>query len=415
MNLYLTGEVSLDLTDANFNRTKLIFSGSLSKGNSVDLTAAVFSNECNVTFDGVQFVDSMIDLRKTQLSGKSMLAFSNCDFRGKARVNAVKTGVSEKSILSFSSSRFHDNAQLYVSEAGFADASRVYMKETLLENQSQAVFPYTAFEDDGSGLDLVNATLDDEAWIDLYDADLGSSSFMWTRITGLARLTIGRTDHPVDLSRVRFLFADVIRMEFGNVTWGAHPRGCVVEEAWLGKEPFLSYVHVAELYRALRQNYENQLRFSEASDFFVREMELLRKKPRYWKLLVVSNKPFRESIGRRLRMTSAWVRSYFSIAELYNLLAEYGESYSRTLYWSVASILFIYPLIRFLRDGISTKIPIWEQYLQMVGSAVRLYFQVFALPSLRAIDVAFRLWSGLLLATFFIAVRRRFERKSSLS
>ncbi len=172
-------------------------------------------------------------------------------------------------LLSFEESRFGGTSLLDFNEAGFFDGANLDMRGITLEDQSKAVFPYTIF-DEHSGIDCTNATLNDRCEVDFPDTDLGVSSFAWTKLIGLARLTIGRSHQPVDLSRVSFLHADVKRIEFGNVVWGTRPRGSVVDESVLTKIPFQSYVHVAELYRALRQNYESQLRFNEASDFFVR-------------------------------------------------------------------------------------------------------------------------------------------------
>lgn len=131
--------------------------------------------------------------------------------------------------------------------------------------------------------------------------------------------------------------------------------------------------------------------------------EPLREKP----------KSIRKAAGQSLRRTISWIRSYISVAAIYYLIAEYGESYRRAFYWSLASVLVFYPTLRFLRDGTPNSLPAFSaEYLHSVESGLRLFFQVFALPNLDAVDIAFRLWSALLLAIFFIAVRRKFERKS---
>ena len=278
---YFSGNVSLYFSNAKFNGTKLNLSNVQFGAVTLDFTGTVFSNGANVRFESIKFADTTINLRKAEIVEGSTLTFAGAVFEGTSMVYGVKTHVSDKSTLSFEESRFTGTSQLYFNEAGFFDGASLDMREITLEEQAKAVFPYTIF-DEHSRIDCINATLNDRCEVDFPDTDLGASSFAWTKLVGLARLTIGRSDQPVDLSRVSFLHADVRRIEFGNVVWGTRPRGSVVDESVLTKMPFQSYVHVAELYRALRQNYESQLRFNEASDFFVREMELIRTKPRYW-------------------------------------------------------------------------------------------------------------------------------------
>lgn len=128
--------------------------------------------------------------------------------------------------------------------------------------------------------------------------------------------------HKVDLSKVSFLETDVRKVHFTDVDWNKEKgkgRNRVFDE--VSPDPGIKefdYALIAQLYRRLRANYEENLRYSEAGDFYIGEMEMTRKA--------------QTSIFKKLPLL------------FYKAISNYGESYYRPLGW-IAVILLIFPLL----------------------------------------------------------------------
>jgi len=136
-----------------------------------------------------------------------------------------------------------------------------------------------------------------------------------------------------DLSRFRFLGTDVRKVDFTDVKWyrqkdkGRNRAFDEVSPAPDPKNPNIKkfdYELIGKLYRQLRANYEENLRYSEAGDFYMGEMEMTKKA--------------QTSIFKKLPLL------------FYKTISNYGESYYRPLGW-IAAILLIFPLL-FMFAGI---------------------------------------------------------------
>ena len=142
-----------------------------------------------------------------------------------------------------------------------------------------------------------------------------------------------------------------------------------------------SYETVEALYRDLRRNYEDSLRYPDGGDFYVREMEMKR-------------------LGRAPGTgLLSWLKRNISLLSVYWILSKYGESYDRALAWIVGSVL----LFAFLRFIIIPSTSLVEAIALSSGA-------VFQLAGVTALDQVQRIWSVLILALFFLAVRRRLKR-----
>jgi hypothetical protein len=130
---------------------------------------------------------------------------------------------------------------------------------------------------------------------------------------------------PLELGLVSFKGVDLSNVEFHNVRWlkprnSFFSRYMIIDEALLGKNKNINYEEVSKIYNQLRKNYESKLLFNEASNFFVGEMEALRKS--LWN-------------GTTIREKMASIP--YSI---YKGLALYGESYFLPLIiWTPVTIL----------------------------------------------------------------------------
>ena len=170
----------------------------------------------------------------------------------------------------------------------------------------------------------------------------------------------------------------------------------------------LNYKNVSYIYNQLRKNFESDLRFSEASDFFINEMESMR-----WGLWRGKSKEKSKSIGYGI----------------YRYLALYGESIGLPLIFWTPIIIVTFFIIRYffniysiecnsstLIDSMSSyfnsniinsndKCNFFTQFIDSIAA----YFQVPR--SNEPIDIIERIISAPILGTAFIALKRRFERK----
>lgn len=130
----------------------------------------------------------------------------------------------------------------------------------------------------------------------------------------------------VDLSRCRFLGADVRKIQFIGVKWSIiGDRDGICDE--LACEPN-QWAYVEDIYRQLKQNYENRRDFERAGHFHVGEKEM------------------------RLRNTETRV-DLRVLLSLYKLLAMYGESYRQPLLWFLG--LWLYTSLLVLVGGLVVK------------------------------------------------------------
>ena len=132
----------------------------------------------------------------------------------------------------------------------------------------------------------------------------------------------------VNLSRASFFGTDVREVHFTDVSWYREKgkgRNKLFDEVFPDpKTKKFDYALIAQLYRRLRANYEENLRYSEAGDFYIGEMEMTRKAEK--------------NIFKKLPLL------------FYKAISNYGESYYRPLGWIVV-ILLIFPLL-FMFGGI---------------------------------------------------------------
>ena len=194
---------------------------------------------------------------------------------------------------------------------------------------------------------------------------------------------------------ISLLNNDLTLFEFIDETWireGGKQNGrkIIIDEIFLEKqaegEEKLPYNptpdHVSQTYRRLRDNYENARRYSEAGDFYIGEMEILRK--------------YGPSLLNRI------------LYNVYDILAVYGESVSWPLIW----ILILVPSIAGFRCIFLRNPPLelfLVEYFKELSSTVKAFFPFNRISKIR--DILTRLVGSLLLGLTFIAIRRRLERR----
>jgi uncharacterized protein YjbI with pentapeptide repeats len=161
----------------------------------------------------------------------------------------------------------------------------------------------------------------------------------------------------LDMSQIRLLHTDVTKIRFWNVKW--REGGKVYDDELYGKEhPDKRYNlgNLEALYRDLR----------------------------------------------RLRNLRA---RYLSLYGIYWRLSLYGESYKWAGAWIVGSMLFfaVLQMVVAFEDWSDIPSLIWTGFYHSI-------LAFFQLRTETPLDVVERLWAILILALFFLAVRRRFKR-----
>jgi hypothetical protein len=253
-----------------------------------------------------------------------------------------------------------------------------------------------------------------------------------------------------DLSTTSFMDTDITRIRFSDkARWSRNDRFRVRDEERFqqSKGRYSSVESILSLYRNLRENYEYRLKFDEAGQFFIKEMELKRK---YRDISSVSDLEFKIILVRKLRekkgsipnvIENDRVRRNFSLTGLYYHFSRYGESIARpigigaiililsTIFWGLWSNPFLEPHIPILDSSTNTVVDsnstshfvgfqkIWEPG-HLSKSFERSFADFLPLISIGgdikvgAIDYIIKLLSGTLTFVLLaIALRRKFERK----
>lgn len=199
---------------------------------------------------------------------------------------------------------------------------------------------------------------------------------------------VGKPDEHLNLGLVSFKGVDLGNFEFHNVDFmKTRFRNMIIDEKFLSRNR--NYFEVSRIYNQLRKNYETELAFNEASNFFIGEMDVTRRS-----LLSGNAKQKFSSFG------------YLA----YKILALYGESASLPLLVWTPIVIIIFTLLRYSFNFCSTITTTDEcSSVDRWIDSIAAFFQIPR--SLGGLDVAERIISAPILGAAFIAVRRKFERK----
>jgi hypothetical protein len=211
-----------------------------------------------------------------------------------------------------------------------------------------------------------------------------------------------------DLSKASFPQVDITRVRFEEkVVWGKNDfiiydehiieKSLVENARYLTDIRHISLESVIAEYRNLRENYEYNLRYEEAGQFFIREMELRRKYKQ------------KASAGDNKIEKKRWFERIFSFAFLYFFVSNYGESNRRpfiivTSIFVASTVFFLYFFegwsidITSVSDSISRTLTAFFPFLDLPANSGLL--EIF----LKAIALAF---TGL----FIVTLRRKLERR----
>ena len=220
-----------------------------------------------------------------------------------------------------------------------------------------------------------------------------------------------------NLKNVSFLETDIKRVRFGNGTiFNEHElkipkflkntRYKIIDEKMLEnkEEPDLDLESVMDVYRNLRDNYDYQLRYDVAGEFFVREMEIKRK---YKK-----NKP--SASVKTLHKNC--LRQRVSILGVYNLIAQYGHSYYRPIFAAIP-ILLVSTLYFVTRGHFDYGVLLTNLHSQEIVKdagirSLSSFFPFYTFNKYNTIaDFLLRIILLPVSGSFFITLKRKLERK----
>ena len=195
-----------------------------------------------------------------------------------------------------------------------------------------------------------------------------------------------KREFPLDFNGVNEKTAKIIIHLPKNLKVKHLPESRIMENETI------TYDAVAQLYRRLRRNYENNYRFAEAGGFFIGEMEMRR--------LDVTAR-FKNKYIRKIEL---WLKRNFSLIGIYKHLSLYGESYIRPVVWGLI-VIILYPLVmHWLFNPTLTIQPI--DFLNTnVRNSLASFFQMdntYIMERIIGIPI---------LGLLFIALKRNFERK----
>ncbi len=224
-----------------------------------------------------------------------------------------------------------------------------------------------------------------------------------------------------NLSNVSFLDTDIKKVIFGNKTsWekldltNKNEKSTrknidfkIYDEKLLEKsdETQINLESVKNVYRDLRDNFDQNLRYDIAGEFFVREMELTRKYQD-------------KHQGNRFITTKKFLlkRVIFSFYWWYNIIGQYGQSYYRPIISAVPIITLgtCILLNESMEKGVVISMNVlYDGSLQNAFARSLSAFIPFLsfTKTLTSTDYMLRLLLLPISITFFVSLKRKMERK----
>jgi uncharacterized protein YjbI with pentapeptide repeats len=398
---------------AHFNREADFFNAQFKEEQQLaDFSNVKFNGEAR--FSKAQF-NGEADFDEAQFKHAS---FNGAFFNGDANFNTQF-----KDLASFNRAHFNRNASfgaffhadfsgaIFNGETNFIgsfDGKASFVATTF---NGKAYFKETEFN---TGADFDSATFNGEALLPIK----GNFIFTYVLLKDQAKVFFNG-----DLSKVSFANTDITRVRFGDkVQWGRKKSNSgngeseeevdfkiyderLIEEFVKKKNNELTNLLTNSLeaviaeYRNLRENYEYNLRYEEAGQFFIREMELRRKyKQKSSSSSVADNKIEKKNIFERI----------FSFAALYYYVSDYGESTRKplaiTVFTFALGTLYFWYLKGLSMDTASVS--------ESIKRTLEAFFPFFNLPEDSGLaEMILKVTALALAGLFLITLRRKLERR----
>jgi len=403
----------------------------LLKNNEKEFKIPVYFAHAEFKLENLNF--SRITFKK-EISFYQTKFFTSTNFRSSVFEGAVDFSYSQfyEESNSFESTKFKETSDF--SHATFKDTkfewANFHRKAEFIECKfsDETIFENVTFSDDAyfKNAEFSGNTNFSESTF-MATADFDDANF--PQFANFSKVHFNQKENTTfngNISNVSFADTDIKQINFGNrISWelfessddkeekidSAKKRKNndlkIYEERLLEEndETKINLESIKNIYRDLRDNFDLNLRYDIAGKFFVREMELKRiyEEKRVEGRLITAKKP----IWHRI-LTLYW---------LYNILAQYGQSYYRPMYFAIPIIsigicFFWSGCIE--RAEIDLEDPCLDPHPLLVAfirslSAFIPFFTFAENPNI--VDYGLRLALLPISGAFFIALKRKFERK----
>jgi len=336
------------LNDIAFEQTKFILEAFFMEANFTKTKFVDVYFEKRVSFENARFSDTII-FKNTRFFGEA--EFKNSEFK-------AIMGFKDKSIPEAIGS---DNLYL-----GWAEAKTQYSYRFVLGKvgsdlwfedvkfDKNAGFENTLFSGNASFFNVEFSSNANFKHTIFYNAvrfiGKNNNKVFPTKNT-VADFSFSTFDNPervefvnVDLSKTSFLHCQGIeKFRFVDVEWARKTELIVFREKAIYDETVIyegkheNYELVGEVYRKLRINYERNLRYADAGDFYVSEMEMKRKNAKLHGI----------KIGKEgiINIILRFLIRNFSLTAFYRYFSYYGETYLLPLFWILAIIFIFFPVL----------------------------------------------------------------------
>jgi len=437
----------------------IIFSDAQFLGKGVSFNAAEFSNEGGVSFWRAKFLnEGGVFFTRTQFSGKGGARFTLAQFLNDGDVSFYRVKFLNEGYVSFAGVEFSINGNVdfiscqFMKEGGtdFTDANfnkvrGVYFNGSKFSGMTSFLCQFTT----DVFFRSVNFMSPNEVRFEPKDRfeteDLSSVSFSGTDITRIlfpedtlfGNLKQKNEEFKIFDERKFVEYVSRVKNNVQNipetekVSLGSDVQNIPeTEKVSLGSDvqnipetEKVSLGSVLASYRNLRENYEFRLRYDDAGQFFVREMEIKRK---YREKLSIGEK-------RYIPKKNCWFRRNFSLTGLYYHLSRYGESISRpiilagiivglsTLFWLMQNNPTGEPSISYNAKTLADNFINFTQFsnnthtLKAFERSLADFLPLLSMPSdtkIGIIDFIVKIvGGGLTFVLLGLALRRKFERK----
>ena len=336
---------------------------------------------------------------------------SDCSFTGSEFQNDVsffKVSMGENTTIDFSACNFLKLSDFTDANLQISSFTNAEFHDGLFRNTSffqSTTFSYSIFK---TKLDFSHAEFHDTSDFSFSEFDkVFFEETVFSQFSNFQNVIFHNQEFiffNTNLSNVSFLNTDISRIKFGNHTiWNNKKTFEIFDDTQLRQSPSQhSLQNALAVYRNLRENYEFYLKYAEAGQFFVNEMELRR------------NYEDDENFGSKLKPIC---HRWFSLTSFYSHLCKYGEDFKRPAIW--ACLIFFGSVIFYGFFPDSSEAPISTDSITSPAGVLhhaniaveRTFSSLLPTDGNTLSDHVIKMLSIPVLGTLFIVLRRRFERR----
>jgi len=218
----------------------------------------------------------------------------------------------------------------------------------------------------------------------------------------------------ISLKKASFLNTRLDRVRFVDVNWDERDKRRALYDERAAKNEG-DYELVAQLYRQLKKNYEEERDYPGAGDFYYGEMEMMMKQYRRsekWYDWLFALEPQDEGKSKKLRWNPNWFNAL--LTTVYKRLSGYGEKPGLAFVW-IGVILLVPALVYFIEKLVVTpNSGLVSSFAESLTESLAYMTVRLAQKPFSAWGKVFKLLQAILgpfqIALVALALRRKFRR-----